>query len=182
MATDDCLLVTRAAALAARRHVGQMWKHAADREPAICHLADVALLIAEAPRGAPVIAAAWLHDSVGDEVATLDEIARDFGPDVSRMVADCTDDMGMSKAERWQRQIDGTPHKSADVRALKIADKISNLRAIAVLGSQAFEDAKAYLPFAVAVSASCRNISPRLDAAFDDVAERVRAIIVNSSR
>ncbi len=176
MADDGALLVTRAAAFAAWRHADQKWKHAAGK-PATGHLAEVALLVAQAPRSAPVIAAAWLHDSVEDEVASLMEIERDFGAGVAAMVADCTDDMRLSKAERWRRQIEETPHKSEDTRAIKIADKISNLRAIAFLGADAIDDAMTYLPFAERVAAGCHGLSPHLDAAFDAAAASVRAIL-----
>lgn len=43
---------------------------------------------------------AVLHDTVEDTDTTLDEIEQEFGPAVRQIVAECTDDKELPKAER----------------------------------------------------------------------------------
>ena len=77
-----------------------------------------------------LIIAALLHDVVEDTPTTNQEVAERFGPDVAALVAEVTDDKSLPKAERKRLQIETAPKKSKRAQSIKVADKISNLRAI----------------------------------------------------
>jgi GTP diphosphokinase / guanosine-3',5'-bis(diphosphate) 3'-diphosphatase len=77
-----------------------------------------------------LVIAALLHDSIEDAGATKEEIAQEFGPDVAGPVLEVTDDKSLPKAERKRLQILNAPHKSVRAAMIKLADTISNLRAI----------------------------------------------------
>jgi hypothetical protein len=61
---------------------------------------------------------------------TKEELVERFGGDVADLVAEVTDDKSLPKAERKRLQIENAPHKSVRAQQIKLADKISNLRAI----------------------------------------------------
>jgi len=122
-----------AAQFAAERHSGQRRK-GASAEPYINHLIEVAHLVAGA-LSAPdtnLLIAALLHDVVEDTPVTRQELAAAFGADVATLVAEVTDDKSLPKQTRKQLQIDNAPKKSRRAQVIKLADKISNLRAILV--------------------------------------------------
>ena len=124
--------VLRAADAAARWHVHQRRKGAA-AEPYINHLLEVAMLVAEATAGEDpdLVIAALLHDAVEDQEVPLAMIDEAFGRKVAELVEEVTDDKRLPKEERKQRQIANAPGKSPQAKMLSLADKISNLRAIA---------------------------------------------------
>src|SRR5215510_3853026 len=123
-------LVSEAAELAARRHNG-MARKGRGNEPYINHLAEVANLLSAATEGADaeLVAAGWLHDTIEDTETTREELAQKFGEHVAALVVEVTDDMSLSKPRRRQKQIEDAPHKSPDAKLIKIADKVSNIRA-----------------------------------------------------
>jgi len=123
--------VLRAALFAAERHARQKRKGAA-AEPYINHLLEVADLVASAltEPDTNLLMAALLHDVVEDVGVTKAEVADLFGSDVAELVAEVTDDKSLPKAERKRLQIVNAPKKSIRAQAIKVADKISNLRAI----------------------------------------------------
>src|SRR6185437_1069822 len=123
-------LVSEVTELATRRHSGQPRKRRRD-EPYINHLVEVANLLSAATAGADaeLVAAGWLHDTIEDTETTREELAQRFGRRVADLVAEVTDDMNLSKRERRQRQIIDAPGKSDGAKLVKIADKISNIRA-----------------------------------------------------
>jgi (p)ppGpp synthase/HD superfamily hydrolase len=129
---EALILVSRAADYAARAHADQHRKGVA-KEPYVNHLAEVALLLAEATRGADaeLVAAGWLHDTVEDTPTEREDVAELFGEAVAALVIEVTDDKTLAKAERKRLQIEHMAGLSERAQRLKIADKTSNLRAIA---------------------------------------------------
>ncbi len=123
--------ILAAADFAARAHAGQKRKGAAG-EPYINHLMEVAELVARSGYDSDVnlIMACFLHDVVEDTAITQQEIARAFNEDVASLVMEATDDKTLPKNERKAMQVQTAPHKSARAQALKLADKISNLRSL----------------------------------------------------
>src|ERR1700760_855408 len=123
-------MVSEAAELAARRHNG-MARKGRGSEPYINHLAEVPNLLSSATDGADaeLVAAGWLHDTIEDTETTREELAQKFSERVASLVAECTDDMQLPKAERRRRQVIDAPHKSPGAKLIKIADKISNVGA-----------------------------------------------------
>lgn len=178
--SEGIVLVARAADFAARVHVGQRRKGEA-REPYLNHLAEVAALLAEATGGqdATLIAAGWLHDTLEDTETEREDLEALFGPGVTAIVAEVTDDKSLLKAERKRLQIETAPHKSAQARLLKIADKTSNLRALASSPPSGWDLQRrtAYLHWAEAVVAGCRGLNAELEQGFDDALVQARAAV-----
>jgi guanosine-3',5'-bis(diphosphate) 3'-pyrophosphohydrolase len=164
-------LVCKAAEFAAHRHAGKSRKARPD-EPYVNHLAEVANILAEVTDGADaeLVAAGWLHDTVEDELATLVELMAEFGDRVAALVDEVTDDMFLPTAERRQKQVVDAPHKSPDAKLIKIADKISNIRARIHADSSAAQrnDLAAYVMWAEDVVAGCRGVNSKLDSKFDE--------------
>jgi len=171
-------LVSEAADLAARRHNG-MARKGRGNEPYINHLAEVANILAEVTDGtdAELIAAGWLHDAIEDTATTREELAQTFGERVAALVVEVTDDMSLPKTTRRQRQIEDAPHKSPGAKLIKIADKISNIRARIHSGPSAEErsDLTDYVDWADKVVAGCRGGNAALDRMFDDTVRLARS-------
>ena len=124
---SDLGKILDALAFAADKHRHQRRK---DREasPYINHPIDLAdILVNEAQVSDPlVLVAAVLHDTVEDTATTLDELEARFGPEVSAIVAEVTDDKALPKAERKLRQEQHAPHASFRAQQVKLADKIGS--------------------------------------------------------
>ena len=153
-------------------------------EPYINHLAEVANLLAQVTDGADaeLVAAGWLHDTIEDTETTREELAERFSARVADLVVECTDDMSLPKAERRQRQIVDTPHKSPDAKLIKAADKVSNIGARIVPHPSQDErvDLADYAAWAEKVVAGCRGINPQLDRIFDDTIARAQAALAET--
>lgn len=123
--------VLAAAWFAAQKHVNQKRKGAA-AEPYLNHLIEVAQLVSSAlsEPDTDLVIAALLHDTIEDTGVTKEELVQRFGPDVADLVAEVTDDKSLEKQERKRLQIENAPKKSVRAQAIKLADKISNLRGI----------------------------------------------------
>jgi guanosine-3',5'-bis(diphosphate) 3'-pyrophosphohydrolase len=170
-------LVSEAAELAARRHNGQLRKGRGE-EPYINHLAEVANMLSAVTNGedTELVAAGWLHDTIEDSETTHDELAQRFGLRVAGLVVECTDDMSLPKSERRQRQITDAPKKSASAKLIKIADKVSNIRAriFANPSKAQLEELADYLAWAQQVVGGCRGGNAMLDALFDEAVGNAR--------
>jgi (p)ppGpp synthase/HD superfamily hydrolase len=136
-------------------------------------LLEVASLVAEATDGSDpsIMVAALLHDAVEDQGATRETIANDFGADI---VMEVTDDKSLPKSERKRKQIESAPNKSREAKLIKLADKTSNLRAVAQSPASdwSLERRREYIDWAKSVVAGLRGTSPWLEQQFDDAAER----------
>jgi len=173
-------LISEAADLAARRHNG-MARKGRGNEPYINHLAEVANLLAAATDGADaeLVAAGWLHDAIEDTETTREELAAKFSPRVASLVAEVTDDMTLPKDQRRRRQIVDAPHKSPDAKLIKIADKISNIRARLLPDPSEEERADLidYTAWAEQVVAGCRGGNAALDRTFDETVKLARSTL-----
>jgi guanosine-3',5'-bis(diphosphate) 3'-pyrophosphohydrolase len=123
--------ILKAAHFAARKHSEQRRKGAA-AEPYINHLLEVAELVSGtlSEPDTNLVVAALLHDTVEDVGVTKEELVQTFGSDAADLVMEMTDDKSLPKAERKRLQIIHAPELSVRARVIKLADKISNLRAI----------------------------------------------------
>jgi hypothetical protein len=128
---DGIQKVLAAAMFAAEKHSGQRRKGAA-AEPYINHLIEVAQLVsaASAEPDTELVIAALLHDSIEDAGVTGEELGARFGQGVADLVEELTDDKSLPKEDRKRLQIVNAPRKSVRAQTIKLADKISNLRAI----------------------------------------------------
>ena len=176
MAGDDVVMLARAYAFAAARHGGHRRKGLA-QEPYVNHLVEVAELVAEATGGddPALVAAAVLHDVVEDTRTTAEEVRDGFGEDVAALVLEVTDDKSLPKAERKRLQVVEAPRKSPRAKVLKLADKISNVKALLVSppADWPLERKREYLGWAREVVAGLRGACPRLEAEFDAAAARL---------
>jgi guanosine-3',5'-bis(diphosphate) 3'-pyrophosphohydrolase len=173
-------LVSEAAELAAQRHSG-MARKGRGNQPYINHLAEVANLLSQATscEDAELVAAGWLHDTIEDTETTHDELARRFGLRVADLVAEVTDDMTLPRGERRQKQVEDASNRSAGAKLIKIADKISNIRArmVPAPSREELDDLVDYLGFAEKVVAGCRGESKALDQLFDETVARARGML-----
>ena len=121
----------KAAHFAAARHSEQRRK-GASAEPYVNHLLEVAELVSSAlsEPDTNLVIAALLHDTVEDVGVTKEELSANFGQDVADLVLEVTDDKSLPKQERKRLQIVNAPKKTVRAQVIKLADKISNLRAI----------------------------------------------------
>ncbi len=161
----------RAAHAAARWHAKQRRK-GADREPYINHLIEVAELVASSDAGEDVICAAFLHDAIEDQGIAAAEIAARFGPDVAGLVFEVTDDKSLPKAERKRLQVAHAPALSPGAKLLKLADKISNVRAVTQSPPADWSKERRldYIAFCRKVVEGLRGADPTLEALFDEAA------------
>jgi (p)ppGpp synthase/HD superfamily hydrolase len=170
---NDVEKLARAYDFAAGKHAGQSRKGEA-AEPYVNHLTEVARLVAQATGGADadLVIAAILHDTVEDTATTFDELTAAFGPRVASLVAEVTDDKSLEKAQRKRLQIEHAGHASTGAKIIKIADKTSNLRALAVSPPKGWPAARKreYLDWSLQVVARCRGVNAWLEAAFDAAA------------
>jgi (p)ppGpp synthase/HD superfamily hydrolase len=176
----ELVSVMRAADAAARWHIDQRRKGAA-QEPYINHLLEVASLVTKATNGTEpsVVIAALLHDAIEDRNISADTIASEFSQDVANIVLEVTDDKSLPKAERKRRQVESASKKSREAKLIKLADKTSNLRAVA--NSPALdwsvERRLEYVEWAKSVVDGVRGTSPWLEQQFDDAADQaVRSV------
>jgi guanosine-3',5'-bis(diphosphate) 3'-pyrophosphohydrolase len=170
----------RALAFAARKHKDQRRKDV-DSSPYINHLiAAASALATEAGVTDQVtLLAAILHDTVEDTETAPQELEREFGREIAGVVAEVTDDKSLPKHVRKELQISHAPAASSRAKAVKIADKICNVRDVTTAPAKGWslERREEYVDWAVKVVAGCRGEHPALEAVFDAaVAEARRAI------
>jgi (p)ppGpp synthase/HD superfamily hydrolase len=129
---DSLTVILQAAVRAATWHTAQRRKGAA-QEPYVNHLLEVACLVAEATGGEDVdlVVAALLHDAIEDQEIPRATIAQQFGDDVAALVMEATDDRTLPKPQRKRLQVEHAPTVSPRAALLKLADKTSNLIAMA---------------------------------------------------
>jgi len=163
-------LLLDALVFAAEKHRHQRRKDA-HASPYINHpIALAHTLAVEGGVSDPVtLAAAVLHDTIEDTNTTHAELAERFGREVADVVAEVTDDKGLDRHVRKQRQVEHAAHLSPRARLVKLADKICNVRDI--LGSPPHDWSEKrkseYFDWAAQVVAGLRGVPPPLDAVFD---------------
>ena len=169
----EWITVLKAANVAARWHVHQRRKGAAE-EPYVNHLLEVALLVAEATDGANpnIVIAALLHDAIEDSEVPREIIAEAFGDRVARLVEELTDDKSFDKQTRKRAQVENAPKKSKQAKVIKLADKISNLRAITASPPPDWSVKRRldYVDWARKVVSGLRGANPMLEEEFERAA------------
>ncbi len=123
----------KALAFAVGKHRDQERK--GSNAPYLGHLLGVCSIVIDAGGSEDEAVAALLHDVAEDAggEATLDEIRDEFGPDVRRIVAACSDTFEIPKPEwrpRKEEYIATIAHKAPDERLVSLADKVHNATAI----------------------------------------------------
>jgi (p)ppGpp synthase/HD superfamily hydrolase len=171
----ELISVMRAADAAARWHVDQRRKGSA-QEPYLNHLLEVANLVTQATGGTDTdaVIAALLHDAVEDQGVTAETIASAFGRHVADIVMEVTDDKSLPKDERKRRQVEAAPKKSREAKLIKLADKISNVRAVTISPAIGWPVQRRldYIDWAKQVVVGMRGTSPWLEQQFDKAADQ----------
>jgi guanosine-3',5'-bis(diphosphate) 3'-pyrophosphohydrolase len=169
---------------AARRHRLQRRKDG-ESSPYINHPIEVAALLAH--EGGVVetatLAAALLHDTVEDTGTQPGELEVLFGAEIRDLVLELTDDKTLEKSERKRLQIHRAPRLSPRAKAVKIADKISNVRDVIANPPAGWplERRWAYLDWAERVVEGCRGANPGLEEVFDDLLRAGREVLRRES-
>lgn len=126
-------LANRARVYATEAHQRINHRRKYNNEPYNVHLSAVAKLVASVTDDEEMLAAAWLHDTVEDTQATLEDVEAEFGMSVAELVEELTDVSKPGDGNRLQRkQIDRVHLAQASRRAktVKLADLIDNCKDI----------------------------------------------------
>lgn len=129
-ATD---LVERARIYATQAHQRINHRRKYSNQPYHVHLEAIIKILQQVTSDAEMLAAAWLHDTVEDTPATLDNIENEFGQNVAELVEELTDVSLPSDGNRAVRkEIDRKHLATASSRAktIKLADLIDNCQDI----------------------------------------------------
>lgn len=157
---------------AAHKHRDQRRK-GAEASPYINHPIEVAELLARVGQVSDVVVlqSAILHDTIEDTMTTGEEVEALFGADVRRVVEEVTDDKHLPKAARKQLQIEHAPHISPQAQLVKLADKISNVRAMTETppADWSLERRREYLAWTALVVAGLRGVNAPLEALYDQL-------------
>jgi (p)ppGpp synthase/HD superfamily hydrolase len=174
---NDLHSILEAARFAAEKHAAQKRK-GATAEPYVNHLLEVAELVSGAisESNPNLVIAALLHDTVEDVGVTREDLVQRFGSEVAALVMEVTDDKSLPKDERKRLQIEHAPKLSVGAQTIKLADKISNLRAILISPpvSWSYERQKQYFEWAKQVVDAMPHPNPTLKAEFERTFARFR--------
>jgi len=171
--------LTKALAFAAEAHRNHRRK-GAGQEPYINHLIEVLDLVASVEgEDMDVLVAALLHDVLEDTRTGHDQLAAMFGERVARMVRENSDDMTLPKPERGRARLAAMSKKSREARVVKVADIISNLRAIAVSPPAGWSNDRrlGYLNNCRNLVDAGRGANAEIERVFDDTAKAVEQAI-----
>ncbi|MBZ8100240.1 bifunctional (p)ppGpp synthetase/guanosine-3',5'-bis(diphosphate) 3'-pyrophosphohydrolase [Streptococcus pneumoniae] len=130
---EDVHFVHKALVYAVECHSGQYRKSG---EPYIIHPIQVAGILAKLKLDAVTVACGFLHDVVEDTDATLDDLEREFGPDV-RVIVDGVTKLGKVEYKSIEEQLAENHRKmlmamSEDIRVIlvKLSDRLHNMRTL----------------------------------------------------
>jgi guanosine-3',5'-bis(diphosphate) 3'-pyrophosphohydrolase len=173
----DCAAILKALHFASIKHRDQRRKDE-EASPFINHPIEVAEILARVGRIADVVVlqSAALHDTIEDTMTTAEELEQAFGPEVRYVVEEVTDDKSLPKADRKRLQIEHGPNLSTRAKLVKLADKISNVRAIAQTppANWSLERRLEYLDWTEKVVTGLRGCSSRLEELYDRTLARAR--------
>jgi len=166
----DLTILLDALHFAADKHRDQRRKDAG-ATPYINHCIALAELLARVGQvhDPVVLAGAILHDTVEDTRTTFDELERRYGPEITGIVRELTDDKTLDKAVRKERQVAHAPHASPRAKLVKLADKICNVEDVITSPPAHWptERRREYLQWSARVVDGCRGTNAALEARFD---------------
>jgi guanosine-3',5'-bis(diphosphate) 3'-pyrophosphohydrolase len=114
-------------------HAGQV-RHSG--EPYVSHCVEVARILADLQLDTITVACGLLHDIVEDTDITVEDVAREFGPEVAQIVDGLTKIANLPMSSREERQVENyrklllSIAKDARVILIKLADRLHNMRTL----------------------------------------------------
>lgn len=162
MIQSEMAKMVRAAYFAGEKHKDQ---RRSDKEetPYINHPLELASILVDEGfvEDVNVICAALLHDTIEDTDTTFDELESIFGPVVTSIVREVSNDMTLSSVERRQKEAESIPGLSHRAKLVKLADKIANIRDISTMPPVGWTLAKkeAYFDFSLSVAERAKDAS-----------------------
>ena len=132
----DVDLVRRAYNFSSRAHKGQLRLSGA---PYLTHCVEAARILAELHLDSVTIAGGLLHDVVEDTPCEIDDVSREFGPEVATIVDGVTHISSMSFESPEQEQMEKyrkmllSMAKDVRVILIKLADRLHNMRTLQYL-------------------------------------------------
>ena len=155
---EEASVIDKAFRVARERHNGQM---RSSGEPYIIHPIAVAKIVLDYGMDYQSVVAAMLHDTVEDTDLTLEDVKKDFGPDIAGLVDGLTKlgkvpldikDKEEQQAENVRKMLLAM---SEDIRVIiiKLADRLHNVRTLNFVAPQkrrdkALETLEIYAPIA----------------------------------
>jgi len=126
--------IEKAVIFATEAHSGQ--KRKIENYPYVFHVVEVGNIVATITSKEEVIIAGILHDTLEDTKTTPEDIEKNFGHEVLRLVKGETENRSytISKSASWvmrkQEMIDYIQGASLDEKIICLADKLSNIRSM----------------------------------------------------
>jgi GTP diphosphokinase / guanosine-3',5'-bis(diphosphate) 3'-diphosphatase len=153
---EDLTLLEKAFRRAAEAHQGQMRESG---EPYMIHPLQVTMILADMQMDMVCLITGLLHDTVEDTSFTLDQIKKEFGPEVATCVDGVTKLSKLKFYSREERQAESVRKMLLamvnDIRVIlvKLADRLHNMRTLDALSRDrqlriAQETAEIYAPIA----------------------------------
>ena len=147
---NNKILIPKATEFAYKAHQIDRWQTRKGKSvPYILHPLSVANRLSRVGAEVPVIAAGILHDTIEDSKETnkisKEDIEREFGADIARMVNDVTEqDRSLPWADRKAAALAHIPNMEQDSLLVKSADVLDNLsdqiEDYKVIGDKMFEN------------------------------------------
>lgn len=135
---EDREMILNAYLLAKSKHENQFRRSG---EPYIQHPIEVAYIIAKLQGGPATIASGFLHDVVEDTDVTIEDIQKQFGEEVAKIVDSLTKIQRLKLSHRTEAEFEAEDHRkiflgmAQDVRVIivKLADRVHNMRTLDAL-------------------------------------------------
>jgi (p)ppGpp synthase/HD superfamily hydrolase len=182
--SDECAetaILLKAIEFASRKHSTQRRKDE-EASPYINHPIAVTHLLADTGGVTDLVTlmAAVLHDTIEDTETTPTELDEHFGQTVRKVVEEMTDDKTLDKPVRKQLQIENAPRLSRRAKAVKLADKIANVRDVMESPPAYWPLSRRieYLDWTEKVVAGCRGTNEALEKLFDQMLMKGRATLM----
>jgi len=129
----DADLLARAYRFSERAHSGQVRRSG---EPYVTHCVEVARILAELQLDSVTVAGGLMHDVVEDTAVTVEDVRREFGDEVARIVDGLTKIGALTLTSKLERQVENyrklllSIAKDARVILIKLADRLHNMRTL----------------------------------------------------
>ena len=98
--------------------------------PYIVHPMEVMQILTDLRCRENIIIAGILHDTLEDTETSPEEISKEFGPDILKIVQSESEDKSKTWKERKQNTINHLKSESAESKIVCFADKFSNIRSM----------------------------------------------------